>query len=205
MSAGPSTEGRPSAKRDLLLETAFRLFYEQGYRAVGINLILAEAGLAKMTLYHHFKSKDDLIAAALDRRAAEIDAARDAALATVGDDPMTQLVAVCDHHEAWFRSPQFNGCAFIRAVAEYPDPASPVNQTVRRHKRKMLDFLEDLCRRLGRAQPEALAQQISLLLEGSIVRAHTFSDPEAARSAKAAILALVASAPPATTGAGESS
>lgn len=193
MTKPKSPTTRKSPKRDLLLDTAFRLFYESGYRAVGIDTILAEAGVAKMTLYNHFKSKDDLIVAALNRRASEIEEARETLLSQAGPAPLDKLTALFDGYDAWFRSGHFNGCAFIRAVAEYPDQDSKVNQAVRRQKQVLLDLLDQISKNLDTPDPAALTQQIFLLIEGAIVRSHTFNDPTAAQPAKAAALSLAQS------------
>lgn len=193
MPASKQTRNRKSPKRDLLLDTAFRLFYLSGYHAVGIDTILAESGLAKMTLYHHFKSKDDLIVAALERRAAEIHEARSSTLTAAGDEPLARLSALFDAYETWFRSPDFNGCAFIRAIAEYPDESSKVNQAVKRQKQALVDALQVLAADFEVEDPASFALQLYLLAEGAIVRAHTFNDPQAATHAKAAALALVRS------------
>ncbi|MDQ8182122.1 TetR/AcrR family transcriptional regulator [Pelagicoccus sp. SDUM812005] len=194
MSSTSAARSRKSPKRDLLLETAFRLFYLSGYHAVGIDTILAEAGVAKMTLYNHFKSKDELIVAALQRRADEILSAREATLSAASDDPLDQLSALFDAYEGWFKTPDFNGCAFIRAIAEYPDQASPVNQAVRQQKQILIDQLESLARKLPTDDPKSLATQIYLLAEGAIIRAHTFRDPAAAQLAKEGALALAKAA-----------
>lgn len=194
MPTAKPSPSRKSPKRELLLDAAFRLFYLSGYHAVGIDTILAEAGVAKMTLYNHFKSKDDLIVAALDRRGREIQSARSKTLTGAGNDPIAQLSALFDAYEAWFRSPDFNGCAFIRAVSEYPDQASQVNLAVRRQKQVLIDRLEELTASLNAAEPSKLAHQIYLLAEGAIVRAHTFKDPEAARYAKDAAIELAKAA-----------
>lgn len=195
MPASPSTPRATTPKRDHLLETAFRLFYRDGYHAVGIDTILAEAKLAKMTLYHHFKSKEELIVAALERRGEQIRAAREAALAQAGSSPRKRFLTLFDGYAAWFRAPDFNGCAFIRAVAEYPEEDSPVHRAVVREKEKLIVTLEGLLAELGVGSPRVLARQIHLLLEGAIVSAHTFGDPSAALAARDAALALVAASP----------
>src|SRR3954470_22982183 len=106
----PTTEKRQerkSPKRDLLMDTARRLFYRDGYRAVGIDTILAEAGVAKMTLYNHFASKEELIIAVLEQRDREF---RESILATVnatGSNPEKRLLAVFDWLEGWFGSEDF--------------------------------------------------------------------------------------------------
>ncbi len=193
-----STAGaRPSTpKRDLLLDTAFRLFYRDGFHAVGIDTILAEAGLAKMTLYHHFASKDELIVAALERRSAEVRARQDAMIAKAGNAPRDRFAALLESYADWFRTTDFNGCAFIRAVAEYPNGSSPVHQAVVRHKAALITTLARLLTELGVAGPQPLARQIYLLLEGAIVSAHTFGDAKAAADARTAALTLVDAALP---------
>jgi AcrR family transcriptional regulator len=181
-------------KRDLLLDTAARLFYRDGYHAVGIDTILAEAGLAKMTLYHHFASKEELILAALERRGQEITNGITAAVESAGSAPKKRLLAVFDWYERWFKSKDFNGCAFIRAAGEYPELASPVHQLVARRKQAARGMLEILLTDLRVASPKSLAGQIQLLLEGAIVSAHTSGDPTVIGLAREAALALIKAA-----------
>jgi len=186
------TANPPSTpKRDLLLDTAFRLFYRDGYHAVGIDTILAEAGLAKMTLYHHFSSKEELIVAALERRGLEITTGVRAAIDAAGSSPRKRLLAVFDWHGRWFRSKDFNGCAFIRAAGEYPELASPVHQVVSRRKQASREMLEALLTDMNMTSPKMLAGQIQLLLEGAIVTAHTSGDPTTITLARDAALALI--------------
>jgi len=187
------TEQKPAStpKRDHLLSTAFKLFYRDGYHAVGIDTILAEAKLAKMTLYHHFASKEELIVAALQQRGEQIKAGLSAELETAGNSPRKRFLAVFDWHERWFTSRDFNGCAFIRAVAEYPQIDSPIHQVVIAQKQGLINTLTVLLGDLEVAAPEALARQVYLLLEGAIVSAHTFGDASSAKGAKAAALALL--------------
>lgn len=190
--AGTSLKTAESTpKRDLLLDTAADLFYRDGYHAVGIDTILAEAGLAKMTLYHHFSSKEELIIAALERRSRKIGAALGAELEAAGPSPRKRLLALFDWHEAWFASKEFNGCAFIRAVGEYPDPKSPIHQAVIKHKQAARDRLEVLLKEMGVASPAKRAIQVHLLLEGAIVGAHTFGDPLIIKSAREAAWVLI--------------
>lgn len=181
-------------KRDLLLDTAIQLFYRDGYHAVGIDTILAEAGLAKMTLYHHFASKEELIVAALERRAEKITAGLVAAIEAAGSVPRKRFLAVFDWYERWFKSKDFNGCAFIRAAGEYPEIDSPVHQVVVRCKQAARDMLETLLTEMGVASPKILAGQIQLLLEGAIVTAHTSGDWAVIKLAREAALALIKAA-----------
>lgn len=185
-SAAPSTP-----KRDRLLDTAADLFYRDGFRAVGIDTLLAEAGLAKMTLYHHFASKEELIVAALERRGRITREAVAAAVAAAGPSPRKRLQALFDCYQQRLAGKGFKGCAFIRAAGEYPDVNSPVHQAVAFHKGLMREGIETILRDLEVAEPARLARQIHLLLEGAIVTAHNFDDPAALRDARDAALALL--------------
>jgi AcrR family transcriptional regulator len=167
---------QPSA-RDRILDTAKRLFYRDGFRATGIDRIVAESGVAKMSLYRHFASKDDLIAAFLDWRhdhwTSWFTAAVDARLAR-----NEGLVAVADVLGEWFAQDDFRGCAFINAVAETGATDDPrhLEQAVR-HKRDLERYLGIVAARLGLAAPEQVAEEAMLCVEGMIVRAQMTPDP----------------------------
>ncbi len=195
MPAKTATDLPSTPKRDLLLDTANRLFYRHGYHAVGIDTILAEAGLAKMTLYHHFASKEELIVAALDRRGRLIAEGMATAMADAGPSPRKRLLALFAWHERWFASKDFNGCAFIRAAGEYTEPESPVHQAVGRQKQRSRDNIEAILREMEVPGPATLAAQIQLLLEGAIVAAHTYNDPSTIKLARSATLTLLKQAP----------
>src|SRR5262245_5983352 len=130
-----------SAAKQRLLDTADRLFYQDGIRAVGIDRIIAEARVAKMTLYTYFPSKDDLIVAVLQYREAQVLAFFHAAMArhaTGTKDPLRAFFAAL---KEWFESPGFRGCAFQNAAVELADPAHPGTQFVRDHKRRFAELL----------------------------------------------------------------
>ena len=194
MSDLPKPRGESTPKRDHLLATAYRLFYRDGYHAVGIDTILAEAKLAKMTLYYHFASKEELIVAVLEQRSALVKEKVQTLLREAGPSPRKRLAAYFDRYDAFISSKDFNGCPFIRAVAEYPEIQSPVHQSVIRHKQRGIATLRELLSGFDIAEPEPVAQQISLLIEGAIVSAHTFGDTSALAHARNAALALVKAA-----------
>jgi AcrR family transcriptional regulator len=191
----PTPRGDSTPKRDHLIATAFRLFYRDGYHAVGIDTILAEAQLAKMTLYHHFASKEELIVAVLEQRSAQVNEKVQTVLRAAGPSPRKRLDAYFARYEAFFSRKEFNGCPFIRAVAEYPDIKSPVHQAVIRHKQRDIDTLQELLSGFDIAEPKPVAQQIALLIEGALVSAHTFGNTTALTHARNAALALVKAAP----------
>jgi AcrR family transcriptional regulator len=167
---------QPSA-RDRILDTAKRLFYRDGFRATGIDRIVAESGVAKMSLYRHFPSKEDLIAAFLDWRhdhwTSWFTAAVDARLAR-GEG----LTAVADALGEWFAQEDFRGCAFINAVAETGAADDPRHrEQAVRHKRDLARYLGDVATRLGLAAPDQVAEKTLLCVEGMIVRAQMDPGP----------------------------
>jgi AcrR family transcriptional regulator len=180
-----------SPKRDHLLATAWKLFYRDGYRAVGIDTLLEKAGVAKMTLYHHFASKEELIVAVLEQRSRNLLEAVDDAIAKAGRTPSRQLASVFDGLKAWFAADEFKGCAFIRALSEYPEPNHPIHQAAWKHKRAMNARIRTIVESAGARDPAALADTISLLIDGAIVAAHATSSTAPADSARSAAVALL--------------
>ena len=140
-----------ATRRDHLLETALRMFYRHGFHATGIDAILAESGVAKMTLYKHFGSKEELILAALVLRDERWRAWLDAAIGRAGPAPRDRLLAVFDALVEWFADPGFAGCLFVRAAAEFPDPAHPAHREAARHKQRVRERQKNMARRGRRA------------------------------------------------------
>jgi len=176
--------GRPPIRREQLLDTALRLFQCQGFHAVGIDRILAEAGVAKMTLYKHYGSKQALIVAALERKNAQFFARLRAALDEVEGGPRDRLLAVFDVFGAWFAEPDFHGCIFVKAAGEYPDFSDPIHAAAADYKRQLLAELVELARAAEAPSPRLLAQRLLLLLEGAAALAQVLGGAEAARQAR---------------------
>jgi AcrR family transcriptional regulator len=152
--------------RTRLLETAYRLFYRQGLRATGIDRIIADSGVAKMSFYRHFPSKHALIDACLELRHVRWMAWLDARLA--GLTSRDWLAALPDALDDWFRAPGFRGCAFINGHAE-AGPDAPAMTVM--HKRELAVRIEQQCADAGLARPSEVAADLLLALEGAIVRA----------------------------------
>ena len=185
----PVTE-RVSAARERILETAFRLFYAKGIRAVGVDLIIGESGVAKATFYKHFPAKDDLVVAYLDR----VDGIwsgqlRDAA-AAAGPDPADQLVGLFDALGSACRREGYRGCAFINAAAE-SQPGTAVHERTVAHKAAVLAWIRDLAEQAGARDPDSLARALTLLLDGGLASGSLDASPEAPEAAKASARALV--------------
>ncbi len=173
----------PPSRRDHLVDTALKLFYRDGFHATGIDTILAEAGVAKMTLYHHFKSKDELILAVLRRRDEMWRNSFERAVERVAQNPRRRLLAIFDALEAWFRG-DFCGCMFINASAEFGRRDDPIHEASAEHKRLVQRFVTSLAEAAGAPDPPRLARQICLLIEGASVLAHINGDAKVAREAK---------------------
>ncbi|WP_331371337.1 TetR/AcrR family transcriptional regulator [Sinorhizobium chiapasense] len=175
---------RRSEIRGHLLDTALRLFNEHGYHAAGIDLIIAEAGVAKTTLYRHFETKEDLILAALERRDEEDRLATRAFVEQRARDPAERLLATFDFLETTVRDKQFRGCIFISAAGEHKDDAAPVFRAAFMHKRLMLAYFEELAHAARFAEPKRIANEINLLQEGALAVAQITRTAEPVLQAK---------------------
>jgi AcrR family transcriptional regulator len=174
------------AMKDRILETADRLFYLQGIRAVGVDTIAAEIGISKRTLYNHFPSKDALISAYLERRFVQPRASDKA--------PAEQILATFDSLERRFSARDFRGCPFVNAVAEMGAADRRVRKIAIAFKESRRLWFRDLLVRLGVAEPDALATQLALLVDGAIAQDLVRDDPAMARAAKQAAMVLLANA-----------
>ncbi|WP_308167685.1 TetR/AcrR family transcriptional regulator [Catellatospora tritici] len=192
------TEGSPmnptrQPARERILDTAFRLFYAHGPRGVGVDTVIAESGVAKATLYKHFPRKDDLVLAYLE----QVDRAWFGGLRTAaraaGEDPHAQLVGMFDALAGACRREGYHGCAFINTAAEAA-PGSAVHARTVEHKQVVRAWITDLARRAGATDPDLLARQLTLLLDGGLSAGVLDADPATADAAKAAAHALVAAA-----------
>jgi len=172
------------AARERILDTAYELFSRHGTRAVGVDRIIAECGIAKMTLYRNFPSKDDLILAFLERRDELWTRAwLQAEAQRRGSTPAERLLAIFDTFEGWFAQADFEGCSFINVMLEVVEPESPVRQATVRHLADIRTFVSDLAEEAGIQDTDGFARQWHILMKGSIVSAAE-GDLEAAARAK---------------------
>ena len=181
--------------RERILGAAYELFSRHGVRAVGIDAIIRRSGVARMTLYRHFASKDALVLAFLERR--EQRWTQDWLQAEVqrrSDDPAQRLLAVFDVFEEWFRREDFEGCSFINVLLEIADPQSELHHASGQHLARIRAFVVDLAEEAGVADPEGLAHKWHILMKGSIVAAGE-GDRSAARRAREVAALVLADAP----------
>src|ERR1700704_4224455 len=176
---------KPTMK-DRILETADKLFYRQGIRAIGVDTIAAEIGISKRTLYNHFPSKDALIAAYLERRFVQPKES--------SKPPAEQILATFDSLERRFAAKDFRGCPFVNAVAELGSEDQSVRRIAVAFKESRRLWFRDLLLQLGVADAEGLATQLTLLVDGSIAQDLVRDDPSMAREAKNAARVLLVNA-----------
>ncbi len=180
-----------SKARQRLLEAADRLFYQDGFRSVGIDRVIAEAGVAKMTLYTHFPSKDDLILAVLQHREQRVLDFFRSAMERHAGRTKDKLRAFFAALRDWFVSPGFRGCAFQNAAVELADATHPGAQFVRDHKRRFADMLQGLVEESIGKGAAKVAPAVALLVEGAIMTAVVQGTPDAAGVARDAAIRLI--------------
>ncbi|MCH7943200.1 MAG: TetR/AcrR family transcriptional regulator [Proteobacteria bacterium] len=180
-----------SSRRDHLVDTALALFMRDGFHATGIDRILSHAGVAKMTLYNHFKSKDELILAALRLRDERFLVWFTAAVERRAENPRGRLLALFGALDEWINEPDFAGCAFINAAAEYGRPDDPIHLAAAEHKRLVRDYVRGIAAAAGARDAEVLADALNLLMEGAIVTAHVGGRKDAAKLARRVATVLI--------------
>lgn len=180
--------------RQRILDTASTLFYERGVRAVGVDLVVDASGVAKTSLYRHFRTKDDLIVAFLEREDLEFWELWDEVAARHASDPAAELEA----HMRWIGKrlarANYRGCPQINVAAEFAEADHPARGVSRQHMQALRKRLTVLARGLGAARPNDLAAQLCLLVNGAFVSASLLAPDEATRVLVASARALVASA-----------
>jgi AcrR family transcriptional regulator len=170
LSHGPDERIPP---RERLLAAAAEMFYRQGIRAVGVEAIAEAAGTNKMTLYRHFPSKDELVAEYLRQAASDADGCWHACELSHPGDPLGQIKAWLAEMADHLANPDGRGCALANAAVELPDKKHPARRVIEDYKIAQRNQLIDLCQRAGLSEPEMLADELHLLLEGARVTAQS--------------------------------
>jgi AcrR family transcriptional regulator len=183
----PSTQ----SARERILETADDLFYREGIHAVGIDTIIEKSGVAKMSLYRSFASKDDLVAAYLEARGRRYWKWWDEVMARNANEPRRQLQDLFAAIAVRTRRPEFRGCAFMKAVTEFPDEGSLARAVALAHKKELRKRLLKLCRIIGTPQPDVLSNQLLMLIEGAYSTAGILGKRDAVKATAKAAEALI--------------
>ncbi len=181
-------------KRKAVLDTATDLFSENGYHAVGVDRIIAESGVAKMTMYRHFPSKSSLVVEVLMERTRS----RERSLSDfVGgiEDPYARLKAVFRWYDLWFRDPSFTGCMFAHAASEYNDKTNEIHQVSVDQKLQRMAFLREILKQLVSSRKAVeLARVFIMLLDGATLMAQIVGRKGAANDAWSAAQTLLTAA-----------
>jgi AcrR family transcriptional regulator len=154
--------------RERILETANQLFYQEGVNAVGIDRILHEAGAAKASLYSHFGSKDDLVAAYLEHRGAQWRRQVTEEMERLGGSATDQLLLLFDLMGDWSCQREFRGCPFINAAGELSDSSHPAHAVAREHRKWHHDLIRKLVEETGVADVENVTQTMIVLYDGAV-------------------------------------
>jgi AcrR family transcriptional regulator len=178
--------------RQRLIDSARERFYADGFRNVGIDAILDDVGISKAAFYKHFASKDDLMVAVLDSVDSFLQQQfRQMVKARVGSNAIAQLRALLDVVQQVIEDPQFHGCIFVNAAIEFPLLHDPAHQAALRHKRSIEEFVYELAERAGVRDPQALAQELCMIIEGAYVTRSVTGDPGALQIARRMFDAVV--------------
>ena len=181
---------RPT-KRDELVQKALKAFYGNGFHATGMDMLVAETGISKTSMYKHFRTKEDLILAVLRLRDEHFRNWLYRRMEELADTPRQQLIAMYDALEEWFEEPGYKGCMFIKASSEYQDADHVIHKQSADHKRMLECHMADLAEKAGLTDPGTLARQLLLLKDGAIVTAHLGHTNNPAQDAKAAAIQLL--------------
>lgn len=158
-----------ASAKERLIEIADGLFYRDGFHAVGLDRVIAEAGVTKTTFYNHFESKDDLIIAVLDARdRREGDEWLGIMRQRGGGDARREILALFDILDEWFARDDYRGCIFMRAAAEFPLETDPIHVKAEEHGETLMKELRAAAERAGAGDAEGLAKQVMLLLTGAL-------------------------------------
>ena len=174
-----------STPRQRLLDAACRLFYEHGITATGIDKVLAEAGVAKMTLYNAFGSKDGLVLEYLRHRYGGFVPALRSTLEARQTGAAHRILGVFEVLEEWFQDPGFRGCPLLNTAIEVSDANHPARESAASLVNEFRGYLEELCREAGAQEAEVLAEQLCVLAYGAIAWSQVTRNPSSARNSGA--------------------
>lgn len=179
--------------RDHIIETASRLFYSNGIRAVPMDQIIAEADIAKATLYRYFPTKEHLIVAYLQTRSDRVLASMRDIIHSAGPSPKRRVARLFGQLEETAHSKDFRGCAFMLAMAEHEESVA-VREVVRAHKDAVKEIFRDAIAQPGQSGAKRTAEQLALLYDGALASILIYRNPQAAKNAALVATTLVAPA-----------
>jgi AcrR family transcriptional regulator len=181
------TNARP---KDKLFQKAARLFYQHGYRAIGVDTIAVESGIGKMTLYRHYPSKDDLIVAYL-KDSDETFWANFDEIVKNAITPRDKLLAFFESLQQYASTPACYGCPFLNVATEYPEMDHPGHQVALQHKESVRARFRSLAKEAGAREPNVLADQLFLLMDGAYMASRMFGSKNPASQLASAAKTLI--------------
>jgi AcrR family transcriptional regulator len=181
-------------KRDEIVRTAYEIFYKHGFRATGVERLLADTGISKRTLYKYFRSKEDLIVAAIAYYQDTLFGTLPGELRRVASDPQGQLLAIFELRREAFERGDFTGCFAINAKVEFESKHGGVESACVRYSRDLEALMRGLCEQAGYTDPQQVARQLTLLLEGTIIYAQIHRDASVAVTARETAVTILATA-----------
>lgn len=179
-------EGAPrqGSVAERILTTADELFYREGVRAVGIQRVIEEAGIAKASLYAHYASKDDLVAACMERRAQSTRDAIDAVLAAAPPDARAKLLTLFDFQYQAATDPNFHGCPVQKTTTEITEPDHPARAVATQHRQWLQELFARLVKEARLTSPEFVTGTLIVLFDGAMAATVADNDPAATRYAR---------------------
>lgn len=172
------------SKREELILNAFDSFYKGGFHAIGMDRLAKETGVSKTAIYKHFRTKEDLILAALRYRDEQFRNDMRRTVEARASTPRERMVALFDWLTEWFGEPDFRSCMFTKASSEFQDRDNPIHAISAEHKKLVERYVEDLATKAGAGDPKFLASQLMLVMEGAIVLAHLYGKGEVSHSTR---------------------
>jgi len=183
--------GNKSTAREQLLNTASRLFFERGFHTVGVDTIVVESGITKMTMYKHFPSKEHLIVAVLERSSEMYWDWFESVIQGI-PEPSAQLSAIFDAVATGHaHSPRSTYCLYQNVAVEFPNPEQIANQAAVAHKQSIVKRLHSICEQAGLKSPDTLARQLFVLLEGFCISSRFFGTNSPAADVVTAAKSLI--------------
>lgn len=183
-----------ASKRDILVQKAIKVFYENGFHATGMDKLVQQTGVSKTAMYKHFRTKEDLILAVLRLRDEQFRNWIIRRIEELAQAPEQQLLALFDILGEWFESDDFKGCMFIKASAEFQENNHPLKAASAEHKRLFYTYILNIAARTAAHNPELLTRQLLMLKEGAIVVAHLQGGEGVAKDARTAAKTLIEAA-----------
>ncbi|QOV88789.1 TetR/AcrR family transcriptional regulator [Humisphaera borealis] len=178
--------------RERLIEAATVLFYREGFRSVGLDQVLGDVGITKTAFYKHFESKDDLMVEALNRQNVWL---QNHFLQTIrehgGTSARGQLLSLFQAIEQIMNEPGYHGCIFISAIMEFPQPYDPAHLAAVENRRAIERIIVEIAERARASDPEALAKEVCLIIEGAFVSQQLTRDTASLAAARRLVESVV--------------